>query len=192
MRSGTIDQLIARIGRVHRDLVIDRGDIIEWTLEAIEEAGGYDQFEVVKDLAVPVKDRRAELPANAYRLLSVRMDGCRCEPPDYIVKNSCILLPCEATEVRLDLMAFRLTEEMEPLIDDTLMKMCEAYCIIRLLTGPWMRREVRDEAFQMAKADYGRAAQEARASFRNVTQDEMDRWNHLFRASVLVSRFKRR
>lgn len=188
MTNTTIDQLITRIGRVHRDLVIDRADIIEWTLEAIEESGEYSSFEEVSGLILGVKDRMVKLPANTYRLLSVYTCGRRCSGMEVSMHGSCILVPCNEKEVTVDLIAFRLDDNMEPLIDDTIAKMCMDYCIVKLLTGPWMKGEAKDAAFQYANLEYQRSAQAARASFRNTTQDQMDRWSRMVRSSIVVSR----
>ena len=188
MTNTTIDQLITRIVRVHRDLVIDRADIIEWVMEAIEESGEYSSFEEVTGLTLKVKDRMVRLPANTYRLLSVYTCGRRCSGMEVSINGLNVLVPCNEQEVTVDLIAFKLDDNMEPLIDDTIAKMCMDYCIVRLLTDPWMKGDVKDAAFQYANLEYQRSAHAARASFRNITQDQMDRWNRMARSSIVVSR----
>lgn len=191
MNNVTIDQLINRINRVYRNLVVDRNDIIEWVFEALADAGSFDHFEEANNIELPVTGGTAKLPVNAFRVLSIRTATGACQSSEYRVKQSCIQVHDSFTKIWADLLVFRVDENYEPYIDDVFEEAAYWYCIRNLITEPWSRGEIRDNVYQEAKNNYAMASAKSRGSFRNVTRDQMNRMLQLVRSSVIVSRAKR-
>lgn len=188
MNNVTIDQLINRMNRVYRNLVIDRADIIEWVFEALADAGSFDHFEEANNMELPVTGGTAKLPVNAFRVLSIRTSTRLCQPSEYVIKQSCIQVSESFTKLWVDLLVFRVDENYEPYIDDVFEEAAYWYCIRNLITEPWSRGEIRGEVYQEAKNNYAMAAAKSRGSFRNVTRDQMDRILRMVRTGLVVQR----
>jgi hypothetical protein len=188
MNNITVDQLINRINRVYRNLVVNKADIIEWVFEALADAGSFDHFEEANGMELSVSGGVAKLPVNAFRVLNIRTSSGRCEPSSYVIKQSCIQVHDSLTKIWVDLLVFRIDDNYEPYIDDVFEEAAYWYCVRNLITEPWSRGEVRDAVYQEAKNNYAIASAKSRGSFRNVTRDEMNRMLQLVRSSVIVPR----
>ena len=184
----TIDDIIARISRRHRDLVVDRNDMIEWALEAMEDGMEYGSFEEVQGLDLPLVGDRASLPVNTYRVIAVYGNSGRCDNKDFVVKKSCIILPEGTTQAKADLLLFPVDESMSPLIDGSFAPVVEAYCKMSLLTDGWAKGTVRSDVYELARHDYQAAQHRHRSSYRGVTSAEMSKWGRIMRASIIMPR----
>lgn len=185
----TVDQLIARIGRIFRDLVIDRNDIIEWVYEAMEDGYEYHSFDIVHNFQIPVENGIARLPVNVYRVANVRTEQGSCREGTFMIKKRCIHVHSSATNVWVDMALFPMNTDGEPEIDETFAEAAMWFCIVRLLTDPWMRGELRGDAYGNAKMEYAAAAQKHRASFRNFTNKQLESYRRMLRSFFIVNRY---
>lgn len=183
-----VDSLLDRIGRVHPNLTIDRSDAIEWCFEAMEDCAVYEGLYESKGAALQAKGGIVALPKNIFRLLTVRQGCSDCAPMAYQLGNGCLRVGCSDQTVYVDMLLLPVDEDGGPLIDDTLFDVCQFYILKKKLYEPYLQGSLRPDAYKDVEDKYDSACARARASYRNLTNDQLDRMTRLVRSAVTVRR----
>lgn len=183
-----VEEVVARIGRTHKNLSLDLSDVAEWCYEALEEQGAYDHLKEERNVKLPVENGMARLPSNIYRLLRV---ASGCEPVEPLRNGRCLMAPLGSKEVVADLLVFDTDERGYPLVDDVFMPVCAWYVVKKTLYEPFLKGEINEKAYRDVEQNYLKEALRARGSFRNVTDAKLDRIMRLIRSSIIVPRYRR-
>jgi len=187
----TVEHLIERLGRNHRTLPLDITDIAKWCYEAMEDHASYEHFDEVTNAAIEVTDGVAHLPINIYRLLAVRSGCGACDEACYRRASRCLHFPLHTNGYAyVDYIAFPSDDRGYPLIDDSLINVCYWYCLKMLMLDPYLKGNVQEGVFNRVVHEMEKADGNARASFRNLSSEKLNRINRLMRSSVIARQFR--
>lgn len=188
-----IEHLIERIGRVHKNLVLELDDVSAWCFEAMEDSATYEDMEEQMGVALTVTDGKAMLPINIYRLLSVRSECGPCGELCYTRGSRCLSFPGRTNGVAyVDMLVFPVDERGYALVPDNLMAVCHYYVLTMVLMEPYFQGVIPANIYESIGEKYNRAVANNRASFQNITSDKIRRITRLLRSSVVAKQFKPR
>lgn len=189
----SVEHLMERISRNHRNLSLEPADVAAWCYEAMEESASYEAMEESMGTPIAVVNGMGHLPLNIYRLLSVKSACGPCNETCYRRSSRCLHFPLNTNGVAyVDMLLFPSDERGYPLIDDTLMTVCYWYCLRMLLLEPFLQGTVTKQAYDEIKSEFHRAEGAARASFRNIDRAKLNRISRMVRSSVIAQQFSLR
>lgn len=190
MSQGTVGQIMNMIGRNHRDMAPDIGDVAEWCYEAIREVGTQESFVRVNGLAIDVVNGRATMPCNMARLLSVSENCDGCGGVQYSQYASGIHVYSGQTSVRIDALLYPTDDDGYPLIDAGMEQACYQYCLTKLLLDPWINGKLPDSKYSEVKRQWHEEKAKAKASMYGVSRDDLRQVTRTVRAMFVGPRFR--
>lgn len=190
MSLGSITNVMGILGRNHRDLAPDIGDVAAWCYEAIREVGTYESFVRVNGLSVDVVDGRATMPCNLARLLSVSENCDGCGNVSYTRYSTGIQVYSGQTSLRIDALLYPTDDDGYPLIDAGMEQACYRYCMMMLMLDPWVNGKLPDSKYEKIERQWHSEKAKAKASMYGVTRDDMQQITRTVRAMFVGPRFR--
>ena len=184
-----IQRIVEAIGRSHRDLAPDIGDVAAWCYEVIKRAGIYEGYTESMGMQLDVVNGYAKLPCNMVRLLAVDENCSGCGGVSYTVAKVGIRVRSSHTTIRISALLFPTDEDGYPLIIDDLEQACYWYCLSKLLVDPWLNGKLPDSKYNQVLDNVTTEIHRAKASMANTTRDEMDSVVRSVRAMWVGPRF---
>jgi len=185
-----IEAIAAKVARDARNTPFDFYDIVEWCVEAENNIGDFEEFMPYRNVPLEITDKKAYLPCNVYRLLSVK--GMNCTVFNYDNNGTYLLfgdnslvnrgnpsqpIPADGTvSVLIDYIGVPIDEKTGyPLIKDGHQEACYWYCMKKLLFEDYMSGKINESKYQYIDSQYGHYVIKAKSSFRFVSRDDMER-----------------
>jgi len=190
----TPETIAAKIARNFKNLEFDIYDVVEWCAECEINIGDFEGFMRYNDVEIEVKNRKALLPCNVYRLLDVRSGNCdNCSVYNYENHGSFLRFqhnsftnsftqntsPPANGELKLviDYIGMPIDPETGfPLIKEGHEEAAYWYCLTKLLLEDWLNGKIDNSRWEFINRMYGDYVQKAKSSFRFVSRDDMERF----------------
>lgn len=171
----SVQTVAARIARNYKGIDFDLGDIVEWCFEVIKNIGKYDHFIEYKGVQIEVKNKRAALPCNMYRLLSVVSGGRSCSYSQYYNDGSFLNFSDGVTDgaISIDYIGYMLDEEGYPMIEDSQQEACFWYCLSRIMLEDFLTGKMTGERYGFIEQKYHHYVSTARGDLRWVSREDM-------------------
>jgi len=186
----TATTIAAMISRNYKSLDYDIYDVVEWCAEAEKHIGDFEGFQRINNYPVDIVDKKALLPCNIYRLLSVKDNKNTVfnyenngtfltfsdnsiasfqqgtNPPD----SGTLSLYIDYLGIPVD------PNTGYPLIKDGHEEACYWYCLTKLLFEKYMNKDINESQWMFINDRYGHYVQKAKSGFQYVSRDDMDKF----------------
>jgi hypothetical protein len=190
----TAENIAAKITRDYPGQMFDIADIIEWCAEAENNIGEFEAFEDVRDLEIEIKDRKALLPCNVWRLLNVKLGGCSI--PNYHNYGTYLTFSDNSftnmignlgslgknppkigtLKAHIDFIGIPIDPNTGyPLIMDGHQEACFWYCLKKMLFPDFLSGKIPSDRWQYIDMQYGQYVQKAKSSLRFTSRDTLNR-----------------
>lgn len=185
----SVHRIIEAIGRSHRDMAPDIGDVAEWCFGAIKRAGVYESFVESVGMSLDVVNGYVKTPCNMIRLLSVKENCSGCGSVSYTQAKAGIRIRSSQTTVHVTALLMPVDDDGYPLIHINLEDVCYWYCLEKMLIDPWLNGKLPDSKYNQVLDNVTTEIHRAKASMANTTRDEMDSVVRSVRAMWVGPRF---
>jgi hypothetical protein len=175
--------IVDRITRIHRNKPINEGDIIEWVSECetdyiqdVENMIGYS------GLRLEVKNKRALLPCNVYRILKVYTDRKdRTSDVNYIHVKRWINLPgnYDKDYIYLDYYGLRIDENGLPEVAEGHLPALVAFCIHYMYYEDWIAGKIDGSRWQFIYEDMVNKVRDVANGFRNINLEDLNSLHYI-------------
>lgn len=180
----------SRIARNNKTIEFDIYDIVEWCAEAEINIGDFEGFQRYNNVSITVKDKKALLPCNVYRLLQVKGAGSAVYNYEnngtYLIfqdnssqgSSSAGANPPNTGELQLfiDYLGIPIDPDTNfPLIKDGHQEACYWYCMTKLMLEDYLNRKIDEGRWAFIQGQYGKYVQKAKSGFQYVSRDDMDK-----------------
>lgn len=166
-----------RIARNNKNLSFELSDIIEWCAECeIYEIGEFEQFTPHYNQEITVKDGKALLPCNVYRVLNIAEGSCKTKERH---TNDGVYLhfPDKGTgewKISIDYLGIPLDEDGYPAIMDGHQEACYWYCLTKIMLEDYLNKKIDSNQWSYINSMSAIKCREARSTFRFMTRNQMD------------------
>jgi hypothetical protein len=190
----TVETIGAKIARNFKSMEFDIYDLVEWAAECEINIGDFEGFQRFNNVPVEVKNRKALLPCNVYRVLQVKSSTC-FDCPVYNYENQGSILnfqhnsvtntftqntspPVEGNlTVLVDYLGIPVDPNTGfPMIKEGHEEACYWYALTKLLFEDWLNNKIDNSRWEYINQMYGNYVQKAKSSFRHVTRDDMEKF----------------
>jgi hypothetical protein len=165
----------ARIARNHKHLQFDIYDVVEWCWDVVKNTGMFKGFERIDNLEIEVKDHKALLPCNIYRLLNIYKNGCKVNAGSFVNDSVYINFDNDScTKIKIDYLGIPVDKEGFPMVFEALEDACFWYCMTKLLFEDYISGKIDDTRYRFLEDKYGYAVGRAKSTFRWESRNDMD------------------
>lgn len=190
MKWTNVERVIERVGRVSRDMVLDKFDVAEWCYEVVREAGIFAGFERVKGLQVTISDYTTELPCNLYKIESVYTGACCPLGYHYTVSTNKITFTHERSgQALVDALVFRVDDNGFPLIYEPLEEACFWYVQMMMRTEAFLDNKLPGNNYEQLRSLYYVALRKGKQDMTHDTKEDINRVT--IAARTVVQRVRR-
>jgi hypothetical protein len=187
----TAETIASMITRNYKGLEFEIGDVVEWCAEAEAHIGEFEALQRFRNYPLEVKDKKALLPCNLFRLLEVKGTGFSIM--NYENNGTYLLFGNNSftnnmsqsfssppndgiITVFIDYVGIPIDEETNmPVIMDGHQEACYWYCLTKLLFEKYMNKEIDQTRWEFIQLMYGQYVHKAKSSLRYTSRDDMDR-----------------
>ena len=176
----SVENVMARLSRNNKNMTFDLYDVAEWCGECeVDEIGQYQSFAKFRGVQVKVKNNKAYLPCNVYRILSIHRNKCCIPKYDWDGAYARFNLDDPATFnqeyiVEIDYLGVMIDDKGFPLILDGHQEACYWYCMTKLYFEPYMNKEIDESRWQTLQENFGKYVMKVKQSMRNMSRDDMN------------------
>lgn len=176
----SVRNVMARIARNVKGKEFDIYDVAEWCGECeTDEIGMFEGFAKYRNVPILVKQNKAQMPCNVYRLLSVHKNKCSIPKYDWDGAYLRFNFDDPATfnneyTIHVDYLGVKVDQEGLPMILDGHQEACFWYCMTKIYFEDYMNGIVPENRFMFLQDRLGHYVAKAKGSFRNVSYDDMN------------------
>ena len=171
--------ILDSITRIHRNKPINEGDIIEWVSECetdhiqdVENMIGYS------GLRLEVRNKKALLPCNVYRILKVYTSKTdRNSDVNYVQVKRWLNMPSNYDKdyVYVDFYGLRIDENGMPQIMDGHLPALQAFCVHNMYYEDWLLGKIDNSRWMFIYEDMVNKVRDVRNSLRNVNFEDLNK-----------------
>jgi hypothetical protein len=187
----TAESIGAMIARNYKGLEFEIGDLVEWCAEAENNIGEFEALQRYKNVPLEIKNKKALLPCNVFRLLEIR--GAGCSIMNYENNGTYLLFADNSftnnmsqsfssppnhgiLTVFIDYVGIPIDEATNmPVIMDGHQEACYWYCLTKLLFEKYMNNGIDQGRWNFIQEMYGHYVHKAKSSMRYTSREDMDR-----------------
>lgn len=170
--------IVDRISRTHRSKEINEGDILEWSSECEREhLQDVDNMIGYAGIELTVKNRKALIPCNVYRILSVyskRGDISSKVPFRKVGLWLHFNSTYTSSKVYIDFYGIRLDSDGLPVIPEEHLYAVENFCIEKMYYEDFLLQKLSSDRYQVIYEKMVNSLRDARTSMRNMTLDDLN------------------
>jgi hypothetical protein len=176
----SIQNVAARLARNVKGKQFDIYDIAEWCGECeTDEIGMYEGFVKYRNVRVLVKQNKAYLPCNIYRILSVHRN--KCNVPKYQWDGAYLRFNFDDPGtfndefyIEVDYLGVAVDNQGLPMILDGNQEACFWYIMTKLYFEDYMNKLVDENRYMFLQDRLGHYVTKSKGSFRHTTRDDMN------------------
>ena len=184
-----VGNIVARIARSHKNLVIDKYDVAEWCAEVLSDVGEIGDMASVKNEPMVVKNHLGPLPCYLYRLEAVRQNGCLMDTKAYRRNGPYLRFDGDLIGVTIDYAAIAVDDDGLPLIPGTHRAACYWYCLCMLYMEDYANGKMSQSLWMSWDIKYQNYVTQAKQSFVNKTTNQMSEINMIRHNMIRTVRF---
>ena len=172
--------ILDKITRVHKHKQVNEGDIVEWVAECeTDYLQDIDHMIGYIGIGLFVRNGRAKLPCNVYRIFSVyTRRGDRGSQVRFRKVGQWLYFdqPCKFHTVYIDFAGIRVDEAGYPVVNPAHLQALEAFCVYKLYYEDFILQKISGMAWGEIKEDMINKCRETAYDFRDMTLED---FNHL-------------
>jgi len=176
----SVKNVATRLARNARNKNFDIYDIAEWAGECeVEEIGQYEGFAKYRNVEITVKNNKAYLPCNIYRILSVYRNRCSVSTYDWDGVYLRFNFDDPRTfhreyKIQLDYLGVMVDDEGLPMILDGHQEACYWYIMTKLYFEDFMNGLIDQNRYIFLQDRLGHYVAKAKSSMRHYSRDDMN------------------
>lgn len=167
----SVRTIIGMLTATHKSITIVETDIANWCGECVEEIGEYTAMTRYRGVKLTIKNNRAELPCNVFRVLHVKQGG---SVPVYSVNHPYLTFKRYSGVVEVDYLGIPTDEDGYPIIDRKARQACYWYCLKKLLTEDYGNGKIPIHVWEDYKTNEEYYISKARGNMGNMTRDDLN------------------
>tara|TARA_Y100001956_G_C4099600_1_gene176976 strand:- start:39 stop:626 length:588 start_codon:yes stop_codon:yes gene_type:complete len=166
----TAKSIANKIARDYKELQFDVFDVVEWCAEAEKKIGQFEAF-AQKKADLKVENKKAELPCDVYRILSVYRGRCKTK----FHNDGCYLnFPHDNFTAQLEYLAFPTDPDGYPIIKKGHEDACYWYCLTKLLFPDYVAGKIDHTRWEYIQIEWNKQWTKAKANYRDLSRNDMD------------------
>lgn len=168
----SVQEIENMLSRNHKSLIFAPGDVVAWCWECIREIGNFEGFITYRDVPLEVKNGKAQLPCNIFRILYVRQGGMVVR--NYNDDGTYLHMGFRSGKIVIDYIGIAADKKGYPLIEDISAQACYWYCYKKLKWDEYIGGFMTESQWQRIEDNYADYWAAAKGSWKNATRDDMD------------------
>ena len=168
----SVKTIIQMLASTHKNITIVEHDIANWCGECIEEIGEFTAMTRFRDVRLTIRNNRAELPCNVFRVLHVKQGA---NTPVYSINHPHITFTRYSGVVTIDYLGIPVDADNYPIIDAKARQACYWYCLIKLLTEEYGTGKITHHVWDHYQTQQEYYIAKARGNMGNMTRDDLNR-----------------
>lgn len=166
-----LDTVLTKITDIYPGLTVTKSGIIEWVMDCeINHIANMRDWTLFTDISLTVDQKKAELPCNVYKLLEVRQDG---ELIKFFNNGTYLFFDDNYDNITITYRGLTVLEDGTPLIIRGHETACARFCIVNLMEADYISGKMDGQRFGYLNDKWYEARDEARASMRHLTRNEI-------------------